>query len=65
MQPEFLDFQNLVQGFGFVSKEAIFEGKEFQKATRWDFERPVTQEWSNSLYLEKILSFHYIIVCLF
>ena len=29
MHPGFADFQNFAQGFGFASKESIFEVREF------------------------------------
>ena len=31
MQPEFADFPNFDQGYGFVSREAISEAREFSK----------------------------------
>ena len=35
-QPGFVDFQNFAKGFGFTSREAIFEVREFQKnPPRW------------------------------
>ena len=40
MQPGFVDFPNLAQGFGFASREA--PGR-FRKPTRWNFTRAVTQ----------------------
>ena len=43
MQPGFVDFPNVAQGFGFVSREAISEAREFsKKPTRWNFARAVT-----------------------
>ena len=31
MQPEFVDFPNFAQGFGFASREAISEARDFSK----------------------------------
>ena len=31
MQPEFVDFPNFAQGFGFATREAISEAREFSK----------------------------------
>ena len=45
MQPGFVGFENLAQGFGFASRDDICLAREFQKPIRWDFPRAVTQGW--------------------
>ena len=42
MRPGFVDFSNFAQGFGFG---LILRTGSFQKPTRWDFARAVTQVW--------------------
>ena len=36
-QPEFVDFPHFAQGFGFASREAISEAREFSKAHQVGF----------------------------
>ena len=43
IQPGFVDFQNFAQGFRFARRKAMFKVSQFQKTTRWDFARTVTQ----------------------
>ena len=45
MQPGLVDSPNLAQGFGFAGRELFLRPGGFQKPTRWDFVRAVTQGW--------------------
>ena len=45
MQPGFADFQNFAQGFGFDTREAIFQARNSKNPTRWDFAKTVAQGW--------------------
>ena len=56
MHPGFADFQSFGQGFGFASKESIFEVREFWERTRWDFVRVVTQGWFIPLHAGETIS---------
>ena len=37
MQPGFVDFHDFAQGFGFASREAILEAREFYKTHQVEF----------------------------
>ena len=37
MQPRFVDFPNFAQGFGFASREAISEAREFSRTHQVGF----------------------------
>ena len=37
MQPGFVDFPNFVKSFGFASREAIFQAREFSKTHQVGF----------------------------